>query len=280
LGGGLGFAFGDFFNKVDKVRWEPLYQHEFLRGFDHWKWSEQGFGLVMGAIMSLGVFHLVRHGLAPPQDDEPPSARIRTDEFSLFGLLVVVFWWNFKLNSRNIFENGRITDMTLFGFKAPFWMFVLGVLYVLLVLYLMRRNRLEPLDITPATTLGKGQLLFLFFMWTSVLAVVMKAWPLQSRGLLFVHLSFCLSAAVCSWLVMTRSRSTVREVTGGRPREDARWCGQSPHVILWATVWILVPALIAALSWVTMQMHDAPGDGFRYRFGPEAYHLQEPNGRT
>jgi hypothetical protein len=276
LGGGIGFAVGDFINKPDKIQWPPFYEIEFLRGFDHWKWTEQSFGFMMGAIVSLGMLRLLRRPIAPPEEHEADNARLSTDTFSLFGLLVVTFWWTFKLNARNVYTQGRITDMTMLGMKAPLWMFVLAMLYVALVLYLLHRHWREPMPLLPATALGRGQLLFLFFMWVTVLAVVTKRWPLENRGLLFVHGSFCVSAAICSWLVLTRPGSRPQRIDDGRTSEDAHWCLRPRHALIWPALWLLMPVLIAVMTAVTMSMHEGPGNGARLRFGPDAFHEQEP----
>jgi len=44
------------------------------------------------------------------------------------------------------------------------------------------------------------------------------------------------------------------------------------HWLIWALSPLLVPALVA----VALSMHDEPMEGSKLRFGPNAYHRQQP----
>ncbi|MCA9435936.1 MAG: hypothetical protein KC978_09150 [Candidatus Omnitrophica bacterium] len=274
IGGGIGFSVGDFINKPDKIRWEPIYQFEFLRGFDHWKWTEQGFGLIMGAIVSLGVLHLLKSSLEPTKEEAASGGFMTTNEFSVIGLLGVTLWWNFYHNPGTYFEHGRIAKDTLFGMKAPDWLFLFGFLYLGLLIHLMLRNRRADLPFLPSSWQGRGQLLFLFYLWVTVVAVVSKSWPLMSHGALFVHGSFCITALACTWIVLTQPAAPTDASRNIGPVQDREWRSSPLRLTIGATGCIV---LLLVLTMATMSMQEGPGDGFRYRFGPNADHLREIN---
>ena len=270
MAGGLGFFLGDFINKPDKVHWEPFWQHECLRGFDHWKWTEQSFGLIMGLGVSLGLLRLLRGNLAVENHDEPRRRQLNL--VGAFFLLVGMQWMYLRHNVYAWKKEpiGFLTDEPLFGVPGPQWFAILGAALSLLAcraLWLHYRNRLP---LAPASKLGRGQFIFLFVMYASNIAVFTKAIDhMQSKGMLFVHGSFWVSCFICTWLMLkgkpVHHWSDQEEVSP----EDARWKLGWKHWLLW----VLCPLLILTISAVTMKMHDAPIPGSRLRFGPDAYHL-------
>ena len=271
LAGGIGFAVGDFINKADKVRWEPFYRHEWLRGFDHWKWTEQTFGLIMGFGVALGLLRLLRGNLAPPPEDERTAP---LNDFSAVFLLVVIPWLNFHKNVRNWAkpETQAIPTEKLLGLLAAHWFLLIGLLLTALAVYALYRHRRGTLHLAPASPLGKAQILFLSLLWLCAVAVLMQAFPhLHAKGILFVHASFWLTAALCTALALrpTGARIAWTATPEAHP-EDDRWRLGRRHGLLWA----LTPLLIAALTAVTIAMHDQPTPGSRLRFGPNASHHQ------
>lgn len=269
MAGGLGFAIGNFINIPDKVRWEPFWRHEFLRGFDHWKWTEQSFGLIMGAIVALGAHRLLRGGLSDGPEEARP-ARLRINELAAFALLAVIPWSNLYKNVVNWTKQGKLTAEPMFGLPPWAWILILGAMLsvsVILALYRYRQNRLP---LTPASPLGKGQLLFLFLMWVTAMGALLQAFPLASKGALFVHWSFWFTCALCTLLVMGLTGEAAEALEPGVDKSDRRW---NVGLGFWCAI-VLSPALIALLSVATMKMQTKPDDGALLRFGPNASHLQ------
>ena len=281
LAGGIGFAVGDFLNKPDKVRWAPLYGHEWLRGFDHWKWTEQSFGLIMGLGVAFGLLRLLRGNLADPDEPAVPqasrlqndAAATRLNDFAVFFLLIPMLWLNLFKNVRKWAEPAvhAIPNEKLLGLPAPLWFLLIGVCLSLLVLYALVRHRRGALPLAPATALGKGQMLFLAILWVAAVGALLQAFPgLKSKGILFVHASFWLTAIVCTGLALRPTGAALTWHPGAAfPPEDDRWRLGWRHGLLWA----LMPLLIFALTALTLSMHDQPMPGSNLRFGPNAYHV-------
>jgi hypothetical protein len=275
MAGGIGFSVGDFINKPDKIQWEPWYQYEFVRGFDHWKWSEQSFGLMMGLGVSLGLLRLLRGNFAIPQENERIS---RIDYIGAFTCVVAIMWMTIRKNVPRWYEKDIDPQWsTLFGFPLWFWVFVIGMLLSGLVVMALRRYAKGDLPIAPSSMLGKAQILFFLTMWVSLLGVFIRSVPnFASRGMVFVHGSFWVTCIICTWFALRQSDRTLAW-TSAPPADaqDPRWRLGIAHWVLW----LAMPGLILALSVVTMAMHDQPQDGARLRFGPNAYQTTGEMGR-
>ncbi len=263
LSGGFGFSLGDFFNKPDKVRWEPFYQYEFFRGFDHWKWSEQGFGLVMGLGMSIALLRLLRGNLASP-DEDAPSGPI--NDLAAFVMVVVMLWWTLGKNVYNWLkpEQLAIPDEPILGISAGYWCLVMGLAVSAVALLALRQHRRGTLALAPASALGKGQILFLLVLWISLIGVWTQAFRgLTHKGVFFVHATFWFSAIVCTGIAVVQTTKP-KHWTSDAPvaPSDPRWKLGIGH---WA-LWLLIPLYIAGLSAVTMAMHDEPMNDSRLRF--------------
>lgn len=272
LGGGLGFSVGNFINIPDKVRWELFWRHEWLRGFDHWKWTEQSFGLIMGLIVGLGAWRLVRSGLAAPNEDEDETAMIGVNDLAVLFLLIALPLMNLHKNVEKWIEWKRIPEENLFGLSSSFWCFTFMGLLILLVLYGWYQHRQNRFPVIPAAPMGRGQLLFLLLMWVTAIGVVIRRFPLESKGLLFVHGSFLLTCVVCTFLVFQAREAS--DTPGSRevPPDDESWgAGWAYWVVLAA-----VPVILAALVALTLFMHAELLEAPQFRFGPDAYHLQAP----
>lgn len=273
IAGGIGFSVGDFINKSDKVRWEPLYQYEWFRGFDHWKWTEQSFGFMMGLGVALGLLRLLRGNLVVAGET---TSRRRIDYLGAFTLLVAMLWMTLHKNVRNWAKpNVRVIPSSpIFGLEVWVWFLLFGVCLSLPVLFALRRHHQRRLPLAPASALGKSQLLFFFVLWVSAVGVLLQAFTgLGSKGGLFVHGSFWASCVACTLLALHNDGSTVRwsNAPGAAP-DDLRWQPGWRHGVLW----ISMPVLMAILTGLTMSMHDGPEKGSRLRFGPEAFqHLSE-----
>jgi hypothetical protein len=264
LAGGIGFSLGDFINKPDKVRWDPFWQLEFLRGFDHWKWSEQSFGLFMGLGVALGLLRLLRGNLRPPNEDGPTGP---LNELAAFVLVILMMWWTV---GTNVFvwmrpNHSVLPNVPILGVGAAYWCLAMGLALSGIGLLALYRHRQERMEFAPATAFGKGQVLFLLVLWISLLGVVVRAMTwIDSKGVFFVHASFTITALICTVIAVSRT-STTLSWSRAEPAapEDARWRLSWRYGVLWA----LVPAYLAVLTAVTMTMHDGPGVGARLRFG-------------
>jgi hypothetical protein len=271
LAGGLGFAVGDFLNMVGRAQWGLIGRSETLRGLDSWKWMEQFFGFVMGFGVALGFAGLRR--LKPAADQiadqmSVPVAPVESDGvlryLALWFLLIAMQWENLHRNVRVWSESGYLAE-GLFGITPQRWVWLVAVLLSALLSWVIVRHRSGGLELVPSTAFGRAQLLFLLLLWLAVVADFTRALPaLKSRSVLFVHLTFWLTAFVCTLIVLRLSgKSEVDFSEGGMAADEVVW------VLGWKYWWgwAMVPILLFVLAKLSMAMHDQPLPGSHLRIG-------------
>jgi len=258
LAGGVGFAVGDLFNMLGRAQWGPIGRFEILQRLDSWKWMEQSFGLIMGFGTALGFARMARGHLTPPLEDEPPGL---LRYVSLLFLFVVVWWQNLHKNVRAWVEEGHLADWVL-GIAPQRWMLIVALLLTGAIVWAIVRYRRDGLAFIPANAFGRAQLLFLLILWIAIVADFTRAFPaMKVRGVLFVHLTFWLTALICTLIVLSLGANAV-VVNGPALAEDDRWRLGWKHWALWA----LVPVLIFALARLSVASHAGPLPGSHLRF--------------
>jgi len=263
LFGGLGFVVGDFFNMLGRAQWGPIGGCEALQGLDYWKWMEQLFGLAMGLGLAVVLLRRVRDKLpAPPEDGQTN----RLNVVALIFLLIVMMWSNLFKNVRNWARDGHIPDRLL-GVDVRWWFLIIGMLLSLVVLVAIFRQRRGRLALCPPTDFGRAQLLFLVVMWVPVLGAFTQALPrMSSCGVLLVHVSFWLSAGVCSLIVLSLRGRAVEMPAETLPATDVAWrLGRRYWICL-----LLVPAFVFLVAYLTVASHDEPLGGSHLRFSRPA----------
>ena len=95
--GGFGFAIADLAHVLGLANWGAPGQWAVQNHLDTWKWMEQGFGLIMGAVVAVGVLKLSRGRIFRLADF--PSKKF--DFMALVYLLVVMMWENLHKNFKN-----------------------------------------------------------------------------------------------------------------------------------------------------------------------------------
>ena len=105
--------------------------------------------------------------------------------------------------------------------------------------------------------------MFLIVLWASVIAALTQALPgMSSKGTFLVHVSFWITAGVCSLIVVRLREEATYEVTEPRPASDASWrLGWRG----WAC-FCLVPLLLYAVAYLTVASHAEPLPGSHLRF--------------
>jgi hypothetical protein len=263
LVGGLGFVVGDFANMLGRAQWGPIGRYEALQGLDNWKWMEQLFGLVMGLGVGAAFLKRVSPDLAPPVEDAETQ---RLPRVSLVFLLLVMMWANLYKNVRNWAQREHIPD-SLLGVDAPWWLFTVGVLISAAVLTAVVRHRCGRLPLAPTNAFGRAQLLFLVILWVMVLGALTQALPgMSSRGVFLVHVSFWITAALCSLIVLGLSSRPAPSQCQRVPPSDVTWR-------LGWRFWLglaLIPVVLLLVARLTVASHDKPLSGSHVRFGAEA----------
>jgi len=257
--GGIGFVFGDFVNMLGRAQWGPIGRYEILHGLDYWKWMEQSFGLIMG--LGVGAVFLLHIGpkIARPSDDAP-ARRLRM--MSLVLLLPVMMWLNLSKNAANWLKNNHIPD-DLLGIASTWWLLIVGgLLFAAFLVAIIRHDR-GRLALVPANDFGRAQWLFLLILWIATIGASMQALPnMSSRGVFLVHVSFWITAGLCSLIVLAARGQPTGEPADPRPVSTNSWrLGWAFRIVL-----CLVPVLLFALAAMTVASHEEPLSGSQLRF--------------
>ena len=266
LAGGIGFAVGDFLNMAGRAQWGLIGRSETLRALDSWKWMEQFFGFVMGFGVALGFARLKR--VKPIADRAAAQMPVASDGvlryLALWFLLIAMQWENLHRNVRVWSENGYLAQ-ELFGVAPQHWVWLVAVLLSALLSWAIVRHRRGKLGLVPNTSFGRAQLLFLLLLWLAVVADFTRALPsLKGRGVLFVHLTFWLTALVCSLLVLWLSEKSAAEFSeDGVAADDVAWVLGRRYWWCWA----IIPVLLFVLAKLTVALHAQPLPGSHLRFG-------------
>jgi hypothetical protein len=259
LAGGVGFAVGDFVQMLGRAQWGPIGGLSTLQGLDYWKWMEQLFGLIMGLGVGCAFLRGVRRKLAPP-DENQTGGYLNT--IALLFLLLVMFWSNLFKNVRNWAKDNNIPDL-FFNVQTEWWFLFVGLLLSAIVLVAIIRHRRQVLPLAPASAFGRGQLLFLLILWIAVVGAFVQAFPrMDHKGVFFVHTSFWITAGISSLIVLILSGQPAHLPEAQLLPSDSPW---KPGIWFWIS-WLLIPALIFLLAYLTINLSDEPSPGSHLRF--------------
>jgi hypothetical protein len=259
LAGGTGFALGDFVNMLGRARWGPIGRITELQGLDYWKWMEQLFGLIMGIGVGLAFLRWLRRKLVTPAQDQS-SGNLNT--VALVFLLIVMMWSNLYKNVRNWARGGHIPEL-FFDIRTQWWFLLVGLLLTAIVLTAIIRHRRQALPLAPSGAFGRGQLLFLIILWVAIIAAFIQAFPgMAGKGIFFVHTTFWITGGVCSLIVLTLSGKPKYK---SEPQLAASDPFFRPNIRYWIS-WLLIPALIILLAYLTVSLADEPLPGSHLRF--------------
>jgi hypothetical protein len=259
LVGGIGFAVGDFFNMLGRAQWGPIGRFEALQGLDYWKWMEQLFGLIMGIGVGLAFLRRVRPKLVPPAEDQSGG---NLNTLGLIFLLLVMMWANLHKNVLN-WAKGKHIPEHLFGIPAQWWFLLVGLILSAMILVAIVRHRRGDLPLTPSDQFGRGQLLFIVILWIAVAGAFTQAFPaMAGKGVFFVHITFWITGGICSLIVLGLSGKPIPQSEAQIAASDRFWRLCMRHWISW----LLVPALIGLLAYLTVSSHDKPMPGSYLRF--------------
>lgn len=261
LAGGLGFVLGDFVNMLGRAEWGPIGASDTLRAMNSWKWMEQGFGLIMGLGVGLAFARMAQAPIAMVVDDAPRSAPLRV--LAPTFLLLPMLWENLWKNTRGWTEKGVLRD-GLFGLGPTWWCLIVGLAVSAAVLLAIVRAHRGRLPMAPASPFGRAQLLFLVLLWVPALAALLQVMPdLQTPSPLFVHVSFWLTAAACSLIVLSLDPPGEVVADDWKASDAADWRPRRFMLAAWVTVPLVVVLLAAIICWVG----DEPLKGSKRRFG-------------
>ncbi len=143
------------------------------------------------------------------------------------------------------------------------WYSATAVGAILLLVHLRRR-----LDLIPASWIGKGQLLYVLFLWLMVIGNLMRAVPGFSDGRMVTEWVIFMNACLATLLVVLLPRPST---TGPMSETCLRW---PTLTATWIRGLVVMSLLMTAYGFTTLTMYQEHLEGKPWanhkRFGPEA----------
>jgi len=132
-----------------------------------------------------------------------------------------------------------------------------------IVLVAIIRYHRQKLPLAPSSAFGRGQLLFLIILWVAIAAAFMQAFPgMTSKGVFFVHVTFWLTGAICSLVVLGLSETPKLQTEQQLSPSDSYWRLGKKYWL----IWLVIPIVILLIAYLTVASHDEPMPGSHLRF--------------
>ncbi|MCC6488443.1 MAG: hypothetical protein IT364_13180 [Candidatus Hydrogenedentes bacterium] len=291
--GGLGIAFTQCLkllliapgNPERLADLPPEVRDPIIAQWAHWQsanWHsiviEQGVGLIYGLGLAVAMAILAKR---MGHTNEQPPERRWTEAFAAgFVLIAVVYvnmvkcvneWTTVRQVGEGTFRSvPEVMKMPLFEsiqFSAYTWFCIVYYSLALCIVVLLSIHMRRRLPFMPITGLGKGQLLYLVFVWIAVTFNFMKALVafhesrIATEGVLFMN------AVIATFLLVAFAREEDRDVIPVTPIENYR------PLFIKSLVAMCVAAVFSTLAFTgvvrSVYGNHHPG-GYEPRFGSDA----------
>lgn len=258
LFGGIGFVTGDFVNMLGRGQWGPIGGYSFLQGLDYWKWMEQLFGFIMG--LGMGWVFLSRLKNSTELEKEHPSHWLQMGAHVF--LLILMFWANLHKNVRSLRRDEAIPE-TFIGVGAGWVVLLIAVIISIAVIVGLARSSRHAQNQTPTSAFHWAQGLFLIILWVAVVGALLQAFPrISSSNVFFVHVTFWVTASICSLIVVCLPPVAVQDRSGDLPPSDGSW---TLGTRFW-TCCLLTLVFVLVLAQLTVLSHEDDLSGSHRRF--------------
>lgn len=174
---------------------------------------EQTAGLYFGIALAL-VFAFLARRLPPPDETGPPPRWGRA--FSVFFVLIALTYLNLMKNvsewakSLNWLETDPSWNMRplpeFVSFSPQGWFNLLYLAVGIAFLALAWRHIKRDISLVPATALGRGQLLFILFLWIVVIGNCERALVNFQEGRLITEATIWFNACLATVLILVLPR--------------------------------------------------------------------------
>lgn len=258
LVGGLGFS-GATFIKLMAVTsgWETNW-HSVL---------EQTYGFINGLGIVLAMGYVSTR--SPRVADEPPT-RPWTDSYVVLFTLLVITFLNLRKNveavwlkNPGVFREGLEGQM--YGLSIDVWfLLAYALVAAALILLVWAHRHGRPMPLVPPTWLGRGQLLYLVFLWWIVIGNLSRTLPFEPQRLItegVIHFNAVLCTVLVLWLPRPGERAPLRAAA---PYDQL--LRRTAMGGLWAVV--LIVAFQYAMTALVWGDQHAGHSGLHYRFRP------------
>jgi hypothetical protein len=182
--GGVSFAGASMFKLVEVTSGLNTNWHSVL---------EQSTGAFNGLAVATAMAMLARR--TPEIVDEPRSHRY-TEVFSVGFVLLGITYLNLRKNPISWIKNHHMASI-MYGLPLRLWFDIGYALLAIAIIVPLIRHLKRPVEIIPNSTVGKGQLLYLAFLWWMVVGNFDRALigfaeqRLVTEGVIHANAAFC-----------------------------------------------------------------------------------------
>jgi hypothetical protein len=264
LFGGLGFSGATL---IKLVLVHPGFQERFLGGPTSSNWHsilEQSFGFISGIGVGLVMGYLATR--APLQSEHPPVRRW-AEPVCVFFVLLVISYLNIVKNLDAVWLKNATVPQTMWGHSSYFWFCLAYIALAVVIGWLLAAYyRGREIAILPASSLGKGQMFFIVFLWWIIVGNLARTVPFAEQRLItegVIHVNACL-CTLMALLLPCRDRMAVQET--GTNYQALLQKTALAAVVGTALVIVGEFALVRAMWGDTFAGHA----GVHKRFGPDA----------
>jgi hypothetical protein len=266
LVGGFGFSTATLFKLVEiKSGWQTNW-HSVL---------EQTYGFINGLGVAVVMTILARR--CPLCNDEPPIRRW-TEVYAVSFVLVGVTYLNLRKNPADWVKAGTVPG-DLATLSAGAWFDLAYLALALALVGLICRHVRRPLACVPPNWLGKGQLLYLWFLWWIVIGNFERALVAFAPQRLVTEGVIHLNAVACTLIVLLAPVERGRVV----PVSASPLPIFSPIIKRTLVVGVLAMALSVLADWgIVRALYGDQFAGYagrHIRFGPNATAVSRPPAR-
>lgn len=156
----------------------------------------------------------------------------------------------------------------LFEFATATWFNVVWLGMSAAGIYLMARHLRKPVAVVPSNWLGKGQLLYLVFLWAMVIANFERAIPGFHESRLLTEWVIFLNAIIVSLLILSRPQTEGIVITSG----DTQGYGERLYMTILGGLPAAALVLLCFFGLIRLAYHDhfIGHAGKQFRFGEQA----------
>jgi hypothetical protein len=252
--GGLGFASATLFKLIEIKSGLDTNWHSIL---------EQSYGFINGLGVAFAMERLRTR--APRVTDDPPTHR-GMEAFAVSFVLLLITYLNLQ-KEVNDWIGAKALPETMYFLTTRGWFDLFYALTALALLWLLREHLRRPLPLVPTTWLGKGQMLYLAFLWWIVVGNFLKAVVSFAPQRLVTEGTIYINALLCTLMALLWARG-VRRIALERPADYA------PLIRQTLAAGFAGMALVPVVCWgiVRALYGDRPAGyaALHIRFGPNA----------
>jgi hypothetical protein len=197
----------------------------------------------------------------------------RWTEAFCVGLIIIALTYVNLVKNVGTWNKFKAMPEVMYGLHA-YWWFSIGYLAALVAFVVLAVIHLRrPLALIPQRWLGKGQMLFLTFLWIMVIGNLMRAIPPFHQQRLITEGVIIASAILTTALILLLS-DRVRAAPQKAFDNYGGLLGRT--VVVGLIVFFISLGAQTGITWLCYGDDRAPGAGYHVRFGPNATAKGEP----